>query len=365
MTRMLIAVSLVLVGVLVSPLLSKDEPASVPPAPQPFNAGAEWEITPQSAKAVERGLAWLSKKQNDDGTYGSQGGYGRHAGITGLAGLAFLAEGSVPGRGRYCQNVERCLDATLANTSDSSGLICTNEASSGPMYGHGFATLFLAEAYGMTGNEQVREKLRLAIRLITNTQVTQENNRARGGWRYMPVPQDADMSVTICQTMALRAARNAGIKVDKKTIDLAIDYVHRSHGADGGFTYTPNGAGMGGSTFPCTAAAVASLYYSGVYGGKDVQAGVNFIYNQRNALGNANGAAGFGHFFYGHYYSVQAMFLVGGDKWKAWYTALRDCVVRMQQADGSWTDGVGPEFATSMALIILQVPNRYLPILER
>jgi hypothetical protein len=26
------------------------------------------------------------------------------------------------------------------------------------MYGHGFATLFLGEVYGMTGDEQVKEK---------------------------------------------------------------------------------------------------------------------------------------------------------------------------------------------------------------
>ena len=49
-----------------------------------------------------------------------------------------------------------------------------------PMYGHGFATLFLGEVYGMTGDDRVKEKLQKAIRLIERTQ----NNE--GGWRYMP-----------------------------------------------------------------------------------------------------------------------------------------------------------------------------------
>ena len=34
------------------------------------------------------------------------------------------------------------------------------------MYGHGFATLFLAEVYGSTRETTLREKLRRAVRLI-------------------------------------------------------------------------------------------------------------------------------------------------------------------------------------------------------
>ena len=56
--------------------------------------------------------------------------------------------------------------------------------------GTDLATLFLAEIYGMTGDEAVKEKLQKAVKLIQKTQ-----NR-EGGWRYQPVPYDADISVT-------------------------------------------------------------------------------------------------------------------------------------------------------------------------
>ena len=46
-----------------------------------------------------------------------------------------------------------------------------------------------------------REKLAKAVKLIRNTQ------NAQGGWRYQPRRTEADISVTICQVMALRAAR--------------------------------------------------------------------------------------------------------------------------------------------------------------
>ena len=100
---------------------------------------------------------------------------------------------------RTCRNAS----TTSSRRRQESGLI-TSDQTQGPMYGHGFATLFLGEVYGMTGDEQVKEKLQKAIRLIQKTQ------NAEGGWRYQPVPYDADISVTICQVMALRARARRG-----------------------------------------------------------------------------------------------------------------------------------------------------------
>src|SRR5688572_14798064 len=228
------------------------------------------EITPAQKAAVERGLAWLASRQARDGGYAGDDGDGpRHAGITALAGLAFMQAGNLPGRGRYGANVSRCLDYVLSACRPS-GLICA-DMNHGPMYGHGFATLFLAEVYGMTGNGDVKEKLQKAVALIQKTQNHQ------GGWRYQPAPYDADISVTICQVMALRAARDAGIKVEKEVIDKSIRYVKNCQGAeDGGFSYQPSMRGHG-SGFGRTAAGVASLYYAGVFEGDALERGLLYL----------------------------------------------------------------------------------------
>ena len=133
--------------------------------------------------------------------------------------------------------LQRCLDFVLASCQES-GLIAS-DSNHAPMYGHGFATLFLAEVYGMTGDDRVKEKLQKAVKLIERTQ----NNE--GGWSYMPVPYDADISVTICQVMALRAARDAGIKVEKDVIDKSIKYVISCQNPDGGFSYQSPRSGGG------------------------------------------------------------------------------------------------------------------------
>ena len=309
------------------------------------------EITPAQKAAVEKGLAWLAKQLNENGSLrAGVGGYSNNAAITALAGLAFMQAGNLPGRGKYGREVQQCMDFILASCQRS-GLIASDQ-SNGPMYGHGFATLFLGEIYGMTGNEEVKEKLQKAIQLIQKTQ------NPEGGWRYQPAPYDADISVTICQVMALRAARDAGIKVEKEVIDKAVAYVRRCQNGDGGFSYMAQGGG--GSGFPRSAAGVAALYYAGIFEGDEIERGLKYI--KQFTPGKGNGGRAEGHYFYGHYYAVQANFLAGGDWWANWYPAIRDELIKNQNRNGAWDGDFSEDYATAMALIILQMPNRYLPV---
>jgi hypothetical protein len=269
--------------------------------------------------------------------------------------MALLSSGSTPRRGRYGAVVERCIEFILANTQESGFINVPSDGSRGPMYGHGFATLFLAESYGMTPRQDIRDKLAKAINLIVNTQ------NSEGGWRYQPQRRDADISVTIAQIMALRAARNAGIAVPRGTIDRCTDYVKRSQNADGGFMYMLTAGGQ--SAFPRTAAGVVALYSAGVYEGPEIKKGLDYLMTYLPRPGDFNRES---HYFYGHYYAVQAMWHAGGEYWARWYPAIRDALLARQAEDGSWVDvSVCTEYGTAMAAIILQMPNNYLPIFQR
>jgi hypothetical protein len=309
-------------------------------------------ITPVADRAIQRGLDWLASRQNDDGAFGSGSSYGQNVGVCALAGLAFMSEGSTPGRGRYGANVDRIVDFLLGNTQETGYIYVSDAASHGPMYGHGFATLFLAEVYGMTPRSDLREKLSKATQLIINTQNTE------GGWRYQPQRNDADLSVTVCEIMALRAARNAGINVPVGVIDQTIAYIKRCQNPDGGFMYMSTG---GPSAFPRSAAGVVALYSAGVYEGEEVERGLTYLMQHLPRGDNFNRES---HFFYGHYYAVQAMWHAGGDYWRQWYPAIRDALLTRQREDGSWLDQISPEYGASMACIILQMPNNYLPIFQ-
>lgn len=316
-------------------------------------------INPAAQKAIDQGLPWLASRQNDDGSFGL-GTHRSNVAICGLCGMAFMSGGSTPGRGPYGDRVRRAVDYVLANAQPSGYIVEPTPTTQGPMYSHGFATLFLAECYGMSRRTELRDKLSLAVKLIVNSQ------NKEGGWRYYPKKEDADISVTACQVMALRAAHNAGIHVPEETVKRAVDYVKRCQNRDGGFVYMLSGGGE--SSFPRSAAAIVALNSAGTYIGneskeREITRGLDYLTQFRPEQGVTRREQQY--FEYGHYYAVQAMWQAGGQRWARWYPAVRNDLIARQGPDGSWTSAYGSEYATAMCLIVLQTPENQLPIFQR
>lgn len=309
-------------------------------------------LSQDADRAIRQGLDFLAQRQTDEGCF-SGDGYRRNVAVVSLAGMAFMARGSTVDRGPYGSQVARCVRYALRHTQDSGFIVATGFSSHGPMYGHGFATLLLAEAYGSWPDGELREKLVKAVRLIVQTQ------NDEGGWRYQPERRDADISVTICQVMALRAARNAGVFVPNETIDRCTAYVKQRQNQDGGFAYMHSDQE---SRFPRSAAGVVALYSAGIYDGEEIRRGLEYL---RQFVPHPSANPLEDHFFYGHYYAVQAMWHSGADDWRRWYPAIRDTLLARRRDDGSWFDQICPEYGTAMACLILQMPQNYLPIFQR
>jgi hypothetical protein len=326
----------------------------------PDGSAAKDMITAEAQHAIDQGLAFLNRCQHFDGSFGS-GPYQGNVAVTSLAALAMMAGGHQPGRSAYGDVVTRALRYVL-DQNNGGYLVSRTGASHGPMYGHGFGTLFLAEAHGMVHDKELRERLHTTLKQSIG--LIQSCQNSEGGWRYTPGSKDADVSVTICQIMALRAARNAGFYVPKSTVDRCIDYVKRCQDRDGGFHYQQQG---GPSQFARSAAGVVALHCAGVYEGPEVERGLSYLMrfkpNGFSILPEVHL-----HYYYGHYYAAQAMWTAGGRCWKEWYPAIRDELVRHLENSrlGRWTDPrFGDDYATAMACIILQIPNNYLPILQK
>jgi hypothetical protein len=337
------------------------------PEAVPDGSASKGMITPRTDEAIENGLVYLAKSIHHEGYFGTLN-YTGNVAVTSLAALAFMAHGDTPDRGRYGQLVTKALKFVLAQERDPQYpgfLHFPGDQAHGPMYGHGFATLFLAEVSGMVHDKALREdvnaKLHRAVKLIVDSQ------NFEGGWRYQPGSREADLSVTICEIMALRAAHNAGITVPRSTVDRCVEYVKACRNPDGSFRYMKQQGDRGGpQAFARTAAGVCALYSAGIYKGPEVENGLKFLRNlQHHPQRMLGGFRPDMHYFYGHYYAVQAMWTAGGDYWKDWYPAIRDELLNVQRGDGSWVDQICPDYATAMACIILQMPNNYLPILQK
>ena len=316
-------------------------------------------VTREIHEAVQRGLEWLARNQANDGSWRNSGGYGSYpAAMTGLAGMAFVAGGSTPTRGRYWREVRDSADFLLKHADAGNGVISVPAEEGRSMYGHGFATLYLASVFGMEEDQRKQDKLKRvldkAVGLIASAQ------SSAGGWIYTPDSNSDEGSVTVTQIQALRACRMSGIVVDKKTIDKAVDYIKRCQNPDGSIRYS---LGSGGDGRPAiTAAGCAVLYNAGVY---DDQPFVDkaIQYCKKHIQVTVDNT---GHHFYTHLYWSQALFQRGGQDWTDYYAKKAAWLLRQQKKDGSWDgDGVGTVYGTAIALTLLQLPYSYAPIYQR
>jgi squalene cyclase len=316
-------------------------------------------VTREIHEAVQRGLDWLARNQANDGSWRNSGGYGSYpAAMTGLAGMALVAGGSTPTRGRYWREVRDSIDFLLKHADPGTGVVSVPAEEGRSMYGHGFATLYLASVFGMEEDQKKQDKLKRvldkAVGLIAGAQ------SSAGGWIYTPDSNSDEGSVTVTQIQALRACRMAGIVVDKKTIDKAVDYIKRCQNPDGSIRYS---LGSGGDGRPAiTAAGCAVLYNAGVY---DDQPFVDkaIQYCKKHIQVTVDNT---GHHYYAHLYWSQALFQRGGSDWSDYYTKKAGWLLRQQKKDGSWEgDGVGTVYGTAIALTILLLPYSYAPIYQR
>jgi len=318
-------------------------------------------LTPEAAAAVKKAVAWLAANQKVDGTF--PGALGNSSGVTGACAIALMAQGHLPGTGAYGVQTAKAIRFILDTAQPDGLLYQITMGGNGPMYFHGLATLALAEAWGQTGDRRTRDALRKAVDLICASQ------NARGGWRYQAKIADDDISVTVMQLMALRAARDAGLDVSKEVIEGGIAYVKSCHnptskGKDGGFGYTPGDA----SGYGRTAAGVTSLQVAGDYRAVEVTEGIAYLMRFKPITDRDIDHQEWRH--YGLYYAAMGIYQAqslgaqGRQWWTTWYPAVVRDLLDRQQPDGHWK-GNWEAYDTAMAVLILTIPYRYLPIYQR
>ena len=217
-------------------------------------------------------LRYLALTQKPDGRWDSGT---VSTGSTSLALLCFLAHGEVPGESEeFGPTVEKAiqwlLDDQITTEAETKrdhygaprkgGEHAWRRGEEGYFksrdtcnYAHLFAVYALAEAYAMTGREDIKKALELAIPHIVDGQ------NAQGGWyynldRYCPV---IDSSYGSWAVQALKAAKLANVG-DQRAIVTAlkksVNGIKELYHPDGSFGYTNRGAEKNiynGLTAPC------------------------------------------------------------------------------------------------------------------
>jgi len=347
--------------------------ASAPTA----RAEGEWEITPQSEAALERGLKWLAANQGPEGNWTTN-----DLGLVSMGALAFFAAGHLPGHGPQGEPPQRALDYVISNAKPS-GLLNIADEKRG-MYNHGLSTFVLGQVYGMSMDERVGPLLDRTLQLIAQTQCRD------GGWDYVARPQARghDLSLAVMQAKALRSAVDSGLDVPPEVIELAIRSVREHYTPDGcprtadeetqkrfpgQFTYTKGG---GSRSVAMAACGVVCLQEFAQYDDWRIPKSMDFVCKQiRDKCKGKSKDAPFDA--YTLYYVGQALYQVDGKQWRDHYPMLRDSLVACQvdapgnvKEHGKWAANgrvggkPGDLYMTSAACFILALPYRYLPILQ-
>ena len=345
--------------------------------------------------AMDRGAGFIQKMQEANGAFNdpkaresARNGYA----MTALGLLALASIGHQPSDpGKIGTSMGRALDFILRDDPQRINLrgifkgLDYFGSDGSRMYGHGITTLCLTEMMGMTTSKRQELKIRSvaqkAIALIMLSQAVQKSNpKYRGGWRYTPLSQDSDLSISVWQLMALRSAKNAGLAMKmtlgdnlltgKAAIEEAVRYLKRSYFSprDGrgmpvnmrsGCGYLPGQP----PEFATAAAGLLSLQVCGEYESPEVKGSAAWLSRQEVSTRLQ-------WFYYGMYYYAQGMQKrepVVADKAKQ---VTEDVLLKLQRADGSWDGHDGMErsagriYCTALAMLSLSVKYHYLPIYQ-
>lgn len=327
-------------------------------------------------EAVEAALDWLARHQSPNGAWDVErfeaeckiakcGGAGRGMytpGVTGLALAAFLGHGEThktPIRGAVVRNGLKY----LKGIQDVAGRFGVSSAVEGTfprfallmdsdhaIYNHPLATLAMVEAWERTRSPLFKESAERAVAFILRAQ------NPYLGWRYGERPQDSDTSVTAWMALALHAAERAGLDVDPAGLEGAAAWIDRVTDPETGRAgYSARGNGPARAQelldrFPpdrsesTTAMAVLVRLLAGAPpDDAEVLRGADLCLRVPPSWDDAAGSVDHVYWFFG----TNALFRVGGDRWKAWNGPLKTALVGNRRVDraedryGSW-DPVDP-----------------------
>jgi hypothetical protein len=343
------------------------------------HATARFGGSPATESAVEAALQWLARHQEADGHWDSVkyggGSYTPDMGDTALAVLAFLGAGYTHKTGKFKDTVDKGVRWLLANQKPDGAVYYQNWGRPAGSYGHALAGLALAEAYGMSGDESLREPAQRAVDYSIGTM-----QKPYSGWRYFPRAGDnsandggnADLSCTGWYVMQLKSAKTAGLRVDGAGFQGAQTFVDSVTDREGRAGYASPSA----DSPAMTSVGMICRQFMGTPSTSPVLVGGAQHLSQNLPQWNTGSDK---LDFYYVYYGTLAMFQQGGEAWNKWNENLKPLLINNQckggQLDGSVndTDGSwdpyghsgkqgGRVFSTAVGALSLEVYYRYLPM---
>jgi hypothetical protein len=343
--------------------------------------------TTECEAAVMRGLAWLARNQQPDGSWtlrGSAGGgmdpaagdgqpepepESNPIAATAFALLPFLGEGIThqrapaepPELATYQPIVEKGL--VYLGSSQVRARNRDDGFFGGGIPGHCLATMAFCEAYGLSRDDRVKINAKQGIKYLAAVQ------DAAGGWGVAP-GMPGDLATTGWAVMALRTGQLVGLNAPAKALTKARGFVESCAAGPGD---APDSRYRPMSGQPLSAAATAAGLLTRMSLGwdqdePDLLKGAAFLTHDAPS----EEAAALGPLAQ-YFFTAQVLHHLSGEEFDLWNHRLREHLLRLQRTSGelagSW-DPQGSDFgavggrmyATAVSLLALQIYYRHLPM---
>ena len=308
--------------------------------------------------AMRKGLEYLRQQQKPDGSASER----YPVALTAMAVMAHFAAGHPPADKQYGPWLRKSINYVLSK-QDSSGYLGAADGSR--MYGHGIATLMLAEALGMPRDDEmddiIRKALKKAVQVTVNAARAPKSPEQAGGWRYTPDATDSDVSLSGWQILSLHATQQVGIPVPESVITGAVDYTKRMISPEGKVGYqNPD------QEHPALRGLALLVLIIG-HQEKDP-----LLRKIADRMMTDPIAWRGDHFYYRAYYDAVGLSRAFPDLWEKYLPKYESVLLPHQKEDGSFdtsvdgeAQGAGPTYTTSMAVMAFAVQRHVLPAYQR
>lgn len=326
------------------------------------------------SRAAQRGLQWLLKAQNRDGSWGLDVGREGCISCTVVAALAVMANGNTE-RGGPDPNgvlaIRKALDFILRHAQRMKGDIWKGEATLvqnklGQSIHSIFATVFLTQIYGQRGggiSEDRHQELRDVISQLAQLIVKAQG--PDGSWHKETF---GSLKATCMAWLALRSAASAGVDVEDASVKKTLAFL-KSQWNPGSKLFDKTTGNGNYQTIYATASCLRVLYAMGDGNSLEARGATETFmkFVQTGQMGAAFLTVE-GEDYLSAALFTQALLIEQDKRLSDWYPWITSELIKRQSPDGSWTTTAcisGRTFATACAVLTFLAPQRMLPILEQ
>lgn len=323
--------------------------------------------------SVSRGLRWLLRSQNRNGSWGLDAGSTADVTCTSVAALALMSGGNTERGGPDAESVAAIRKAVAyvvgrvhRTNGDFSRVQETLVQQKLGAQAHSFfAAVLLSQTLGQRGvwdaveQADFKDHLASLVRRIVQTQ------EPDGSWNKECF---GSLKGTCMAWLALRSSASVGVDVEKAPLGKILAFVLEQYNPATKLFDKSNSLG-GYQAIYSTGSCLRVLCGMGEGNSgparEATDAFMKFVKTPQNGAAYLTVE---GEDYLSAALVSQALLIAKDDRWSAWSPWITKELERRQAKDGSWTTTAcisGRTFATSCAVLALQTRGRLLPIFEQ